>query len=639
MLARINIMMRGKRNIIRIVQRHLRSTTLHGLRCGMVLLFLFMSFFFAYLSPVYAQQHIVLPFYSSAKGGTSVLLDDVQVTRQADSTLSLQMSFSLLGVRQPAYYATELVPRLFTATDSIDFPAVRLLGRSAYYHDIRSVDAPEESVMEFRDRDAFEPQAYAKQVPYQAWMSGAKLKFVVSALDGCGDVRGYIEKTCPVPNMQASTTTIVTEKHEKVSTTQKTEQFSGRAYISFRVNRTEIDPLYQNNTRELERIRHSLDSLMKQKDVVMKHLSLKGYASPEGYYLVNVRLASGRVHSLRQYLVDSLGLDRNMITVDYEPEDWEGLREYIEKVDWPEREGILDLIDTDMNPDLKLVRIASRYPRRYRYMLDSIFIYLRHTDYTVEYVKAWEEEDRTSTNISDSTSSIVRTDTTYILPEGPMPEITQSRLRRYKPLLAVKTNMLFDAALCPNVELEVPLAHRGPWSRWSVMAEWWFPWWRLDHNPEGDVNKYLRPDQRPTKKSYELLTGGLELRYWMLPRCGGSRPWLTGTFIGLYAAGGKYDFEWKSKGSQGEFVSFGISVGHSWAIARHWNLELSAAAGFIHTPYRYYEAEFDDTHLIYRYTSKKNLIAPTKLKLSLVYILGKRTPQPPLGRVKKGGRP
>lgn len=571
----------------------------------------------------HAQEYVYLQYYTHARGNASVLVDDPQLTCQGDSMLSLQMQFSLMGVRQPKYYATELIPRLYTETDSIDFPAVRLLGRNAWYHDIRSLDAPDPEVMEMRDRDAYEPQPYAKQIPFQPWMPKARLKFVVQALDGCGNACGYAEKSVALPNLQTNITTVVTERHETVNTTQKTQQLQGRAYISFRVNRTEIDPNYQNNTYELERIHHSIDSLLQQKDVVMKHLYLKGFASPEGYYLGNVQLASGRVHSLRQYLVDKFGLERDLISVDYEPEDWEGLREYVDKSDWPEREALLNIIDTDMNPDLKLMKIAGRYPRRYRYMLDSIFIYLRHTDYRVDYVKVTEEQERTSTETSNG-SSVVKADTTYKLPEGPMPELTESRLRRYKPLVAVKTNLLFDAALCPNVEVEVPLASRGNWSRWSVMAEWWFPWWRLDHNPKGDVNPYLRPDQRPTKKSYELLTGGLELRYWMLPRCNGSRPWLTGTFVGLYAASGKYDFEWKSKGSQGEFISFGISVGHSWAIARHWNLELSAAAGYIHTPYRYYEAEFDDTHLIYRYTSKKNYIAPTKLKVSLVWLLGKK---------------
>jgi len=277
-----------------------------------------------------------------------------------------------------------------------------------------------------------------------------------------------------------------------------------------------------------------------------------------------------------------------------------------------------------MEPDAKLKTIYARYPKSYRYLQDSIFINLRHTDYRIDYVKAsWAGQQHTTDRMATD-AVMVKADTTYLLPEGSAPELTERRLRRYKPLLAVKTNLLFDAAMAPNVELEVPLGRTGKWSRWSLMAEMWFPWWRMCENEDGFYNPYLRFDQRPTRKSLEMLTGGLELRYWFWPRCNGTRPWLSGTFIGIYAAGGKYDLEWKSEGSQGEFVSAGISIGHSWAIARHWNLELSAAAGYVYTPYRYYKAEFDDTHLIYRYSNRKHLFLPTKAKISLVYILGKK---------------
>lgn len=577
---------------------------------------------------VQAQEHLVLPFYNQKDGVAAVLVDDVEVTRQGTATLSLQMHFSLSGVRQPKGYVTELVPRLYTATDSIDFPAVRLLGRNAYYHEVRSTDAPDDEVMEMRDRKAYKSQSYAKQVPYQPWMQKAKVKFLVRTMNGCGDAKGFVEKACEVSGLQPIITTVVPPMQPvEANTAQRTQQLQGRAYISFRVNCTDIDPAYQNNARELERIHSSIDSLLQQKDVVMKHLYLKGFASPEGSYVGNVQLASGRVQSLKQYLMDSFGLDRDLISVDFEPEDWEGLRQYVERSDWKERDALLSIIDTDMDPDAKLWQISSRYPRRYRHMLDSVFIYLRHTDYRVDYVRAWQERLPGTHAVetgAPSTATAVRTDTTYLLPEGPAPELTQSRVRRYQPLLAVKTNLLFDLALCPNVELEIPFGRRGNWSRWSLMAEVWFPWWRVRQNPDGKLNPYYRSDQRPTKTAYELLTIGAELRYWMLPRCNGSRPWLSGAFIGIYGAGGKYDLGFDGEGNQGEFSSLGLSFGFSWPIGRHWNMEASLAAGYVGGPKVHYVNEFDDTHLIYRYHDNFRFIGPTKAKISLVYILGKK---------------
>ena len=41
---------------------------------------------------------------------------------------------------------------------------------------------------------------------------------------------------------------------------------------------------------------------------------------------------------------------------------------------------------------------------------------------------------------------------------------------------AVKTNLLWDALLAPNVEVEVPIDRQR---RWTIMGEWWNPWYTV----------------------------------------------------------------------------------------------------------------------------------------------------------------
>ena len=88
-----------------------------------------------------------------------------------------------------------------------------------------------------------------------------------------------------------------------------------------------------------------------------------------------------------------------------------------------------------------------------------------------------------------------------------------------KTILAVKNNLLYDIALAPNIEIEVPIGRQ-----WSLNAEYKCPWW-------SDSNKEI---------CYQLLSGGIESRFWLGNRAG--RRQLTGHFIGLYAEGGIYDF-------------------------------------------------------------------------------------------------
>lgn len=196
------------------------------------------------------------------------------------------------------------------------------------------------------------------------------------------------------------------------------------------------------------------------------------------------------------------------------------------------------------------------------------------------------------------------------------------------PWLALKTNLLFDALLTPNVEIEAQL---GRDSRWSIMIEDWFPWFLYRKNLHGQARTEHRLIDKIYKNAYQLWAIGGELRYWFRPRCQQVRPWLTGTFAGVYVAGGKYDWEWDSNGDQGEFMSAGLSIGRSWPLSKHWNMELSGSVGAVWGPRRHYQGEYDDTHLIWKYNGNIFYVGPTKLKLSLVWLL------PSLKRYRKGG--
>lgn len=585
--------------------------------------------------PAFANgQQLVFSLYSAdrqAKATTGVVaVDDVALQLYEDNALGLQMQVTLMGALLPKRERVVITPRLVAAADSVDFPAVELFGRWAYYHFVRDGVSDDSEVLHFRDRDARTPHAYAKSIDFQPWMRDAQLKFIVTRCNGCDDVLLYLShfaspKGWPLTFVQQQTTRqeIVADTVQVV-TEGVTRHFQGAAFIDFVVNRTDVDPNYRSNRSRLEEIRATIDSVLNRDRSRLQHITLKGFASPEGAYTTNETLASGRVSSLRRYFIDNFDVPANLITVEYEAEDWQGLRRYVAASDLPERQALLDIIDSDLHPDVKLARITERYPGTYYFLLTNVFPTLRHTDYRIDY--AVREKDQVSSRITEKNVSMVETltDAPWQLADStlikPAPATTYSNFRTFRPFFALKTNLLFDAVLAPNIEVEVPLGRK---SRWSLMAEVWCPWWRFDHNPAGEANPYYRSDQRPTKTAYELLTIGAELRYWIAPRCAKARPALTGAFLGLYGAGGKYDLGYKGEGDQGEFTSLGLSGGYSWPLARHWNLELSAAVGYVGGPKVHYVNEFDDARLIYRRHNTWHYFGPTKLKLSLAWVIGK----------------
>ena len=207
----------------------------------------------------------------------------------------------------------------------------------------------------------------------------------------------------------------------------------------------------------------------------------------------------------------------------------------------------------------------------------------------------------------------IETDTLTFLQSGktmyPQRNPVAASCRR-RPLLALKTNLLFDAALMPNVEIEVPVG-----KRWSVNGEYAFPWWQFDRG----------------KYCMQVLMGGLEGRYWLGSRKSREdREVLTGHFLGLYAGGGKYDLQWGEKGYQGEFfIAAGVSYGWATRIARHLHLEFNIGIGLLRTDYRHYHARDNYQTLLWLENGKYTRFGPTKAKISLVWLLNRR--------VKKGG--
>ena len=123
-------------------------------------------------------------------------------------------------------------------------------------------------------------------------------------------------------------------------------------------------------------------------------ISIKGYASPEGSYTNNVRLAKGRTATLKEYVRGQYHFPDSLFTTSYEPEDWEGLRRFVEGSGLTYRDEILRLIDSDMEPDAKDRKIKVTYRNDYAYLLREVYPGLRHSDYMVRYeVRAYTDPE------------------------------------------------------------------------------------------------------------------------------------------------------------------------------------------------------------------------------------------------------
>ncbi|MDR0231177.1 MAG: DUF3575 domain-containing protein [Dysgonamonadaceae bacterium] len=184
-----------------------------------------------------------------------------------------------------------------------------------------------------------------------------------------------------------------------------------------------------------------------------------------------------------------------------------------------------------------------------------------------------------------------------------------------KPLfIALKTNLIYDAALLPNLTAELYLG-----KQWSVAVEGNWSWWTFGNPVQ---NRWF----------HRVQVAGVELRRWF------TSPYpLHGHALGVYAMIGNYDIRFfpKDEYSIGELSyqswSGGISYAYSFPIARRFNLELGVAAGYVGGRYYKYNYCMEDKQWEQQAVYDRKYIGPTRVGVSLVWLLGTGNPQPSKG--------
>ena len=388
-----------------------------------------------------------------------------------------------------------------------------------------------------------------------------------------------------------------------------------RVVIHFDANETRVNPNYKSNNQVIA----TLDSLFfgHLNTKYINALNVETFVSPDGDESYNRSLIARRNDSIKEFLQrynSDVGVDK--IHFFSEGEDWSEFRKLVASdSNLPDREEVLILIDyhkNDVNKRKQLLRKLNR-GIAYRYIVHNIFPELRRSVITIvgetsklgkeafepvasvsELVVSRQEEALPDSQPDKSVGESVNEQTCEAVmseAEGP---------GKSKTVLAVKNNLLYDMALAPNIEVEIPLG-----KRWSLNTEYKCPWWL---NSEHDF-------------CYQLLSGGMEGRYWLGNRQKHNR--LTGHFIGLYAEGGIYDFQLQGDGYQGKYYgAAGVTYGYARQLALHFSLEFSLGIGYLTTEYKKYTPYEGD--IIWTNSGRYNFIGPTKAKISLVWLITTR---------------
>lgn len=166
----------------------------------------------------------------------------------------------------------------------------------------------------------------------------------------------------------------------------------------------------------------------------------------------------------------------------------------------------------------------------------------------------------------------------------------------------VTTNMLYDAALTPNIGVGISIA-----DRFTVQADW----------------MYARWSNRDKRRYWRIYGGDLEVRYRIGPHVKGSP--LGGHYVGVYGSLACYDFQagCNHTGVLSDKYNYAVGVSYTYSlpISTHFNIDFNLGLGYLWGTYKKH-TPIDDCD-VWLSTHKLGWVGPTRVGVTLVWLAGK----------------
>ena len=213
--------------------------------------------------------------------------------------------------------------------------------------------------------------------------------------------------------------------------------------------------------------------------------------------------------------------------------------------------------------------------------------------------------------VKENPSQEPRTATITVESYGEEERVTDNQLGaepKCKPFyMAIKTNMLYDVAAVPNIGAEFYLGQN-----FSIAANYAHAWWKKD-----------------TKNLYWRYYGADASLRWWFGKASRIKP-LQGHHVGLNYQILTYDFQLGKKGIMAGMPNgnladranhiVALEYGYSLPIARRLNIDFSIGVGYHWGIFEEYIPV--DGHNVWQATKRRQYFGPTKLEISLVWLIG-----------------
>ena len=385
---------------------------------------------------------------------------------------------------------------------------------------------------------------------------------------------------------------------------------SDTVIINFHQSKHDLDLELGDNKKSFDKISETFKTLCTDSIYRISKVSVIGAASPEGSISFNKELSRKRALTIFDHVSTLTLLTDSVMSFTYIGRDWKGLLNKIsEDKDIPYREEVDSLVrliiehcsangESGYDWINKLKRLRNGSP--YLYLYKNIFPDLRATRLMLTYEKREKEEPEQQVEIVKLPTSL-NTDAFAMAEEDTLVQETPS-----SPIvMALKSNLLYDALLVPNIGAEFYVG-----SGISVSLNWQYAWWNTD-------NWYWR-----------TYGGEVAVRKWLGNNEQASQ--LTGHHVGIF--GQLITFDFMAFGKKGymsgdshtdlydrPYLVAGLEYGYSAPIAKNLNLDFVIGIGYHGGKYNEYRKVDDCYESIVR--KKRHFIGPVKAEVTLSWLV------------------
>ena len=214
------------------------------------------------------------------------------------------------------------------------------------------------------------------------------------------------KKTVKVPEVKVATGIIATSELYKRTLTsanpalaedafQRISEQKQQANIKFLIGQAQLrkSELQNNSVQEFVRLINKI--VADQEGMALDNIEVSAYASPDGGYALNEKLANKRQDVTNDYLTKEMKKAKMDAPVDtkYTAEDWEGFQELVAASDIQDKDVILRVLSMYKDPEEREQQIKN-ISAAFRELTDGILPQLRRSRLTINYLLIGRDDEQ-----------------------------------------------------------------------------------------------------------------------------------------------------------------------------------------------------------------------------------------------------